>query len=140
MSEENMDNMVEENLKNGFKQDQLLVTGIPIGEHFATPLDKIETRKKLGIKEDLFTILIMFGGGEWSGITSLFKELMKSYTEEAQIIIINGRNEDSFNKIEKLETPENINVVNVGEDDVTVTFAISFNARAISREETEPYN
>ncbi|MCR4911711.1 MAG: hypothetical protein K5925_04235 [Bacilli bacterium] len=108
------EDMVEENLKNGFKQDQLLVTGIPIGEHFATPLDKIETRKKLGIKEDLFTILIMFGGGEWSGITSLFKELMKSYTEEAQIIIINGRNEDSFNKIEKLETPENINVVNVG--------------------------
>ena len=47
ITEEEAEILVEENLKNGFKQDQLLVTGIPIGEHFATPLDKIETRKKL---------------------------------------------------------------------------------------------
>ena len=108
------EDLVEENIKNGFRKEQLLVTGIPIGEKFEKKVGKKTARRKLKIETDMLTILVMFGGGEWSGITKLFKELVKNMDEKVQIIIINGRNEESYNEIAKLEVPENIKVVNVG--------------------------
>lgn len=108
------EDMIEENLKNGFRREQLIVTGIPIGEKFATPIDKVAARKKLNIRDDMFTILVMFGGGEWSGIVDIFKELIKYIDYEVQIIIINGKNKESYEKIANLEVPKNIEVVNVG--------------------------
>ena len=108
------EDMIEENLKNGFRREQLVVTGIPIGANFSKQISKKTARKKLKIETDMFTILVMFGGGEWSGITNLFKELVKNMNEKVQIIIINGRNQESYEKIAKLEVPENIKVVNIG--------------------------
>lgn len=106
--------MVEENLKNGFKKEQLVVTGIPIDPKFSFPIEKSEARKKLGLREDLFTVLVMFGGGEWQGITKLYEALVENVKEKTQIVLINGKNKESFETIERMPAKENIVLRNVG--------------------------
>ena len=59
--------------------------------------------------------MVMFGGGCWKGGMKIFKNIVKSLKgRQAQIIMINGRNEKDFKKIEKMTFPEGIKVVNVG--------------------------
>ena len=56
----------------------------------------------------------MFGGGEWGGTYKIYKELVKDYEKEIQIIVINGNNKKTFSKIEKCEKPDNVHLLNVG--------------------------
>ena len=78
-------------------------------------VDKKEARRQLGLAEDVFTIMIMFGGGHWGGGYKIFKQVIKSLKgRKAQVIMINGRNKESFKKIENTKFDENIKVLNVG--------------------------
>ena len=106
---------MEENIKNGFKESQLVVTGIPVDEKFYLTQDKKLAKKQLGLDENTFTAIIMFGGGEWDGAFRIFKMLVSScQNEKIQIIVCNGRNKKSFKKVEQTKVPENIKVVNLG--------------------------
>lgn len=106
---------VQENIEAGFKESQMRVFGIPVEEHTLSPMSRKEARKKLGLKEDVFTAMVMFGGGHWSGGMRIFKNLVKTLKgRKAQIIMINGRNEKDFNHIEKMKFPEGIEVLNLG--------------------------
>lgn len=101
-------------LHSGFTLEQIRVTGVPTSERFYNEPNKIEARNKLGLNPDIFTVLIMFGGGEWAGTYKIYKELVKDYSKEIQIIVINGNNQKTFNKIEKCEKPDNVHLLNVG--------------------------
>lgn len=106
---------VEENIQAGFKKEQMLTLGIPVDERTLVDMSKVEARRKLGIKEDVWTAMVQFGGGHWSGGMKIFKNLIKVLKgKKAQIIMINGRNEKDFKRIEKMKFPEGINVVNYG--------------------------
>ncbi len=106
---------MEENIKNGFKESQLIATGIPVDEKFFVEPNKKAAKKSLGLDENTFTALLMFGGGEWAGAFRIFKMLVSSCkNEKLQIIVCNGRNKSSFKKVEQTKVPENIKVVNLG--------------------------
>ncbi len=106
--------MIWENLKNGFKKEQMIVTGIPVDPKFSGPIEKSAAREKLGLDQDLFTVLVMFGGGEWSGIVGLYENLIRTAKQKMQIIVINGRNKESFDTIAAMQCPDHIKLVNVG--------------------------
>ena len=101
-------------LHSGYTLEQIKVTGIPTQDKFYTEPNKLKLRKELGLDPNKFTVLIMFGGGEWAGTYKIYKELIKAYKKELQVIVINGSNKKTFNKIEKLETPSNIKLLNIG--------------------------
>ncbi len=101
-------------LHSGYSLEQIKVTGIPTQDKFYKKPNKLALRKKLGLDPDMFTILIMFGGGEWAGTYKIYKELAKAYKKNIQVIVINGSNKKTFRKIAKLETPDNIKLLNVG--------------------------
>ena len=101
-------------LHSGYTLDQIKVTGIPTLDKFYSKPNKLKIRKELGLDPDKFTVLIMFGGGEWAGTYKIYKELVKAYKNDLQVIVINGSNKKTFNKIEKLKTPSNIKLLNVG--------------------------
>lgn len=101
-------------MQTGYKLSQLKATGIPTLEQFYHPLDKAEARKKLGLREDLYTVMVMFGGGEWSGAPKIYKDLISTYKEELQVIVINGNSKKSFNQIKHMRAPKNIHLLNVG--------------------------
>lgn len=107
--------MIEPFLNRGFKKEQLYVTGIPISYEFYEERNKTQTRKQLGLNEDLFTIVVM----KASFFPIKEKPLVKSLAKvngKIQIIFINGKDEKSKNKIDKYVKKYKLNHVvhNIG--------------------------
>lgn len=94
------DYMIEPFLKRGFSQSQLYVTGIPISYEFYKERNKLESRKLLGLDENLFTILIMkasfFSIKEWEIVKNL-----KKINQKIQVVIVNGKDEKSQKQLQK---------------------------------------
>ena len=106
---------IGEFVAEGFREEQILPMGLPVDERTLERADKAEARRKIGLKEDVFTVMVMFGGGYWGGGFAIFKSLLKAVSgRKVQIIMINGKNERDFKKIEKMNFEEGIDVVNVG--------------------------
>ncbi len=109
------EDFIEECVEEGFSVQQLLPMGLPVDEHSLELVEKIDARRQLGLDESLPTIMVMFGGGSWSGGFKIFNDLIKVVGKRrVQIIMINGHDKKSFKKIEKMNFEDNIKVVNVG--------------------------
>ncbi len=103
-------------LDKGFKEENLISTGIPVNLAFNQTIDKMEAREKLGLDKNLFTVLIFFGGGTWHGGYRVLKEIVKKIKDDIQVVIINGKDEKTKNKIDKemSKYPKNITLKNIG--------------------------
>ncbi len=109
------EDFIEECIEEGYSREQLLPLGLPVDGRTLEKVEKSEARHKLGLDDGVFTVMVMFGGGHWGGGFKIFKNLVKSLKgKRAQIIMINGKNKKSFNRIQKTKFPENIKIVNVG--------------------------
>lgn len=101
-------------VEKGFTKEQLLPWGLTVNEKFSEILDKSAARKELGLKDGVFTIFVMFGGGFWSGNSKIVKNLLKIKNIPLQIVVANGKNEKDKKKIDKMKVPKNIKLVNYG--------------------------
>ena len=101
-------------LARGFKKEQLLTFGIPVKEQFLSVTDKKLARKELGLDQDKFTAMVIFGGGQWKGGIKIFESLAKIAEKDLQIIMINGKNKQDYEKIEKIKDSLPCKVSNVG--------------------------
>lgn len=103
-------------LSRGFKNENLLLTGIPVSDKFSVEIDKIKAREMLGIDKDLFTVFILYGGGHWSGSYEILKKLLKGVKKNIQIIIGNGKNVKTKERIDRemKNYPKNFKIVNYG--------------------------
>lgn len=102
-------------IEKGFKQEQLLPYGLTVNEKFSKKIDKRQAREQLGLKDDVFTVLVMFGGGFWSGNYKIVKNLIKHIKGRSlQIVVANGRDEKSKKKIDKLKYDNSIKIINYG--------------------------
>ena len=109
------DDFTDEFIKEGYRPEQLLPLGLPVDERTLERVEKEEARRRIGLDEDTFTVTVMYGGGCWSGGFGIFKSLIKSLEgRRAQIIVINGRNEKNFRKVQKFRLPQGLRVCNVG--------------------------
>jgi 1,2-diacylglycerol 3-beta-galactosyltransferase len=96
-------------LREGLAESKIKVLGIPIDPRFSEVHDKRQAKQKLGLRADVFTVLVM-GGGEGAGnIYEIVSELNKSALD-MQLIVICGRNEALKNKLTgmNLRFPANI--------------------------------
>ncbi len=78
----------------GVDAGKIFVTGIPLDEKFIKVRDKAETRRKLGLEADLFTVLVStssFGFGPIEELAEYFKSL--------QVIIISGNNKKLYARL-----------------------------------------
>ena len=109
------EDFIEESIAEGFSREQLLPLGHPVSEKTLKSYDKKIARQELGLDPNTFTIMVMFGGGYWSGGFKIFKDVIKIVEgRKVQIIMINGRNQKSFNKISKMKFAEGTTVLNLG--------------------------
>ncbi len=109
------EDFIEECIYEGYSRGQLLPIGLPVDERTLERLDKSEARKKLGLEDGVFTVMVMFGGGHWNGGFKIFNELVTALKgRKAQIIMVNGRNEESYKKIEHMHFDKGLKVLNVG--------------------------
>lgn len=109
------EDFIDECLYEGFSLGQLLPIGLPVDERTLDVVDKKEARKMLGLDENLPTIMVMFGGGFWSGGFKIFEDLISSLKgRKVQVIMINGKNEKGYKAVEKMKFDDGIKVLNVG--------------------------
>lgn len=89
----------EELIERGISQDRVEVTGIPIDPAFGQQWNKRALRHKLGLKEDLFTVLVLGGAfGNWGGMRRICTRLA-TFPLPIQVVIITGKD---FKMKEKL--------------------------------------
>ena len=109
------EDFIDECIYKGYKLNQLLPIGLPVDERTLEIVDKKEARRKLGLDENTPTIMVMFGGGFWSGGFKIFEDLISSLKgRKVQVIMINGKNEKGYKAIEKMKFEDGIKVLNVG--------------------------
>ena len=99
-------------LERGQKKETLRLCPFPLQKSCmnSRKLTKKEARSLLGLKEDLFTLQINFGG-EGVGATSLLKSL-KDIPSRMQVVIIGGIEEKTRRELDKIieSLPSNIEV------------------------------
>lgn len=114
-------------VERGFKKDTLYPTGILISNTFSQLPDKESSIKALNLDPNLFTLIIMKAG--FFGIKE--KNIIKALAQvnkPIQVVIINGRDEKSRKKIDKLLQKNNLvhKVHNIGyTKDIPLYFACS---------------
>lgn len=99
----------------GYNKEQLKVTGIPISTDFFKVKNKLECRQALGLKSDVFTLLIMKASFFPISEKLLISQL-KKIQKPIQVVIVNGNSKKSQMKIDKLLQKTNLihKVFNIG--------------------------
>jgi len=86
--------------KIGVTESKVFATGIPTDEKFSSPKNVPEIKQTLGIRDDLFTILIATGSFGIGPIEEIIEEL-KSF----QIIVVCGHNKKLYKRLSTSEAP-----------------------------------
>lgn len=86
-------------LSLGVTPEKIIVTGIPTDKKFFQPVDREQLRQKLGVKKDIFTVLIATGSFGMGPIEKLVEGL-KGY----QILVVCGNNKTLFERLKPKET------------------------------------
>ena len=72
---------------------------MPTRKEFNQPIDKLEARQKIGIDENMFTVLVM-NGGAFGKTDKIVKQLIK-IKYPVQICVVNGRDQKSYDKMQE---------------------------------------
>lgn len=89
-------------IRRGVPENRISITGIPIRPAFLATRNRAEIRARLGLEDDLSTLLVMGGAyGVLSDIEQICAELFQSRTR-VQIIVVCGRNDKLREAIEDL--------------------------------------
>lgn len=88
--------------KLGIPPEKITVSGIPIDPLFAEQKDQREMRAKLGLRQDVTTILLSAGGFGVGPMENILKSLVKDLQSPAQVIALCGRNQKLKHGIDKL--------------------------------------
>lgn len=100
--------MSEEGKRNlearGVSSEQVIVGGIPISLKFRPENRKKEIRKKEGLDETTFTILIT-SGSFGLGPTEEILEAMRPFENNFQVIVVCGKNEAQYHSLERRRYP-----------------------------------
>lgn len=85
----------------GVPREKLRVTGIPVDPLFATPLNRSDARKQLGLGPDARVLLISAGGYGIGPVEQLVKDLL-ALRRQWQIVAIAGKSEKTRKHLDKL--------------------------------------
>lgn len=85
----------KERLENiGVPQDKIFISGIPTDERFSASVDINALKKRSGLKEDMFTVLVATGSFGIGPIEEII-DVLKGF----QIIVVCGHNESLYQKL-----------------------------------------
>jgi processive 1,2-diacylglycerol beta-glucosyltransferase len=76
----------------GAVAEQVAVTGIPIAQKFAAPVEPSAVRRRTGLRDDLPTLLVLGGGFGMGPVREILGELNK-LPRAVQVVVVCGRND-----------------------------------------------
>lgn len=101
-------------MEMGFKEKQLLPLGITVNAKFSNKLDRNQLCEKFSFKKDVLTIMLISGAVGFGKTFELVGKI-NDLDGKLQLVVVNGKNEKSFKKIEKFIKDKNItNIHNFG--------------------------
>ena len=77
----------------GAPPEAVAVTGIPVAAKFSSPVDPGQVRRRLGLRDDLPTLLVLSGGFGLGPVAQILSELNK-LEQPLQLLVVCGRNEE----------------------------------------------
>ncbi len=90
----------------GIAKDAIHVTGIPVNPAFATPINREEVRRSLGLRREWPTVLVRPGGiGSIERITAVVGRLLAGGAS-MNLLVVAGRNDKLRESLEALTVPE----------------------------------
>ncbi len=92
----------EELIRRGVPPERIHVLGIPIDPKFIPELDRREAAQRLGIRPDLFTVLVCSGGFGTGPVQQLVENLAR-LKPGAQLLVVTGKNSALLRQLEKLQ-------------------------------------
>lgn len=95
--------------RRGIDFSRVLPFGIPIRKQFQTKHDKLEMRQKFGLHKTLPTILLMSGGMGFGDLPEYIASI-EELPFDVQIVVICGKNEKLFEKVQALQTHNTMKV------------------------------
>lgn len=99
--------------KWGIPDDSIKIFGIPVTSKFSEEHDRILLRKKLGISEKSFTVLLMSGGYGVGPVVEILRALDKASFPLAAIAVA-GHNKALHRKIEAFRRNATIRIISLG--------------------------
>jgi processive 1,2-diacylglycerol beta-glucosyltransferase len=88
--------------KLGIPANKITISGIPIDPVFAEQKNQREMREKLGLRQDVTTILLSAGGFGVGPMEHILKSLISDMRSPAQVVALCGRNQKLKHRIEHL--------------------------------------
>lgn len=98
--------MLEPMVKMGVKENNIYPFGIPVDEEFFSKKNKSKILKDLGLSEEIPTVLIMSGSCGYANMEEIYRKMQK-LDVDFQIIIITGKNQKLYNKMQSLINKSN---------------------------------
>lgn len=92
----------------GVKPEQVVVTGIPIHLKFSQAVDRDKVIKKLNLRPDLKTVMIVGGQFSFEALNIILSGVKKKHQGQVQFLVIAGRDKDleeSLNKSDLGQDP-----------------------------------
>ena len=80
-------------LARGVLPEAVEATGIPVAAKFSTPVHPAQIRKRLGLRDDLPTLLVLGGGFGMGPVAQIMSELNR-LARPVQSLVVCGRNEE----------------------------------------------
>lgn len=100
MSEEGRENLKQRRIP----EQKVTAGGIPVGLRFGPQGKKREFRRKEGLREDCFTLLITSGSFGLGPAAELL-ETLRDFRDQIQVIVVCGRNENQYRFLEGKSYP-----------------------------------
>ncbi|HTV48003.1 MAG TPA: glycosyltransferase [Phycisphaerae bacterium] len=101
-----LDETREHLIRLGIDPARICVSGIPIDPVFMKPKTQKESRRRLELREDLFTILVSAGGNGVGPMEMLVAELLQ-INRPVQIVVIAGRSVELKTRLDELAAQVN---------------------------------
>jgi processive 1,2-diacylglycerol beta-glucosyltransferase len=79
-------------LARGARNENVVVTGIPISAKFSSQIDAAAVRKRMGLRDDLPVLLVLGGGFGLGPVAQILAEINKVQAI-VQVLVVCGRNE-----------------------------------------------
>jgi len=87
--------------KNGVPRDRMVVLGFPVHPKFYRPIDVAHEREQEGLSPDKPLFLVSVGTGGSMKDVDFLSDFAKELGDEAQCVVILGRNTDLLEKLQK---------------------------------------
>ncbi|HAJ56618.1 MAG TPA: hypothetical protein DCL35_02485 [Candidatus Omnitrophica bacterium] len=88
-------------MEKGVPKQEIVVTGVPLDEKFLSTGERDAIAGELGLKKDMFTVLVMTGGIGAGPI----EEIVELLKDDVQLLVICGNNAGLYNKLTSKRYP-----------------------------------